>query len=212
MRHSAYGVWCSAKSGGKIPLPLSWRRICRHIGKREKPGDGVGIVLNIRNFQSYTIKGMAPILTLSWKSLLENKGVRSLTYHLSIFCICTVAALPHVKCTRTYHKLGCYKKVSSSSNPWQLLITDRSDSPDGYLLDWRKWEESIHRYVCEFCIKTSYTKYRNCGILVFVNIGDQLVSKRLLNCSADESKIWNSAIVWKLRITRGRPLTEVEGA
>ncbi|CAH3174745.1 unnamed protein product [Porites lobata] len=60
----------------------------------------------------------------------------------------TLAALPHVKCTRTYHKLGCYKKVSSSGNPWQLLITDRSDSPDGYLLDWRKWEESIHSLAC----------------------------------------------------------------
>ena len=122
------------------------------------------------------------------KSVREQRGAKFNLSFINLF-ICTVAALPHVKCTRTYHKLGCYKKVSSSSNPWQLLITDRSDSPDGYLLDWRKWEESIHRYVCEFCIKTSYTKYRNCGTLVFVNIGYQLVSKRLLNCFADESKI-----------------------
>ena len=100
-----------------------------------------------------------------------------------------MAALPHVKCTRTYHKLGCYNKVSSSSNPWQLLITDRSGGPDRHVLDWKKWEESIHRYVSEFYINTTYTKYRNCGILVFVNIGDQLVSKRLLNCFVDESKI-----------------------
>ena len=60
-----------------------------------------------------------------------------------------MAALPHVKCLRTYHKLGCYKKVSISSNPWQLLLSDRTKNPNRHVLDWHKWEESIHRYVSE---------------------------------------------------------------
>lgn len=55
--------------------------------------------------------------------------------------------LPHTKCVRTYKKLGCF---GASSKPLdELLITDRdgrSPKNDGHRLNWKEWEESIHRF------------------------------------------------------------------
>ena len=44
--------------------------------------------------------------------------------------------------------------------------------------------------------------------LIIVNVGNQLVSNRLLNCCADKSKIRNWAILGILRMIQGRLLKE----
>ena len=55
----------------------------------------------------------------------------------------SVASLPHVKCTRTFKKLGCFMAASKPLD--KLLINDR-DKESPYRVDWKNWEAYVHRY------------------------------------------------------------------
>ncbi|EDO38826.1 predicted protein [Nematostella vectensis] len=57
-------------------------------------------------------------------------------------------AKPHVTCSRSWVKVGCFHdSLSPRPFPYEL-INDRdiySNHSDGHLIDWKKWKESMHR-------------------------------------------------------------------
>ena len=86
--------------------------------------------------------------------------------------------LPHTKCSRTYKKLGCFGATSKPLN--ELLITDRdlkSPKSDGHKLNWKEWEESIHRFEVFYC-------------LTIVNRGDWLGSPENIKGANKNAKIY----------------------
>ena len=67
----------------------------------------------------------------------------------------------------------------------------------------------MHMNKSPFCAVILFIGRLKCLVpIIIVNLGNQLVSNRLLNCFADKSKIRNRAIVGKLRMIQGRLLKE----
>ena len=66
----------------------------------------------------------------------------------------------------------------------------------------------MHTNKSRFCAVILFIGRLKCVVQIIVNVGNQLVSNRLLNCFADKSKIRNRAIVGKLRMIQGRLLKE----
>ncbi|XP_047136865.1 A disintegrin and metalloproteinase with thrombospondin motifs adt-1 isoform X1 [Hydra vulgaris] len=65
------------------------------------------------------------------------------------------AAKPPVTCQRSFSKIGCFKEVNSrpdlALNPMKLEINDRDPSSSkyqGYLIDWKNMEASVHSLAC----------------------------------------------------------------
>lgn len=67
----------------------------------------------------------------------------------------------------------------------------------------------MHTNKSRFCAMILFIGRLKCVVqIIIVDVGNQLVSNRLLNCFADRSKIRNRAIVGKLRMIQGRLLKD----
>ncbi|XP_032235489.2 coadhesin [Nematostella vectensis] len=74
---------------------------------------------------------------------------------------------PHVTCSRSWVKVGCFHdSLSPRPFPYEL-INDRdifSNHSDGHLIDWRKWKESMHSLACRCAEKARASGYRMFGL------------------------------------------------
>lgn len=110
---------------------------------------------NIRAFKNYQVPFRYALYAT--KSLINQSNYKCALVKSIHF---SVATLPHTKCVRTYKKLGCFAAKSKPLD--ELLITDRdlkSPKSDGHKLNWKEWEQSIHRFEVYTVLRLDWCYY-----------------------------------------------------